>query len=154
MTGCNAAMPADTPMPEKPAQSEETTVSDEEPITEGISAEAQAEGTAVDPEEFRLTGIDSNTVFFIRTGSEQSSIAENTISDEEVAEIKEMINNAPKTEGNVNGTENMWFKNGDISVYISTEGEGYASIHGAKDVYVPLDGAQCERLKAIVEGSN
>ena len=157
MTGCNAAQPAENPMPENLPQAEEVTAADEDAVTEETSAEEttaeeQAAEKAVDPEEYKLTGIDDNTVYFIKAGSEQSSYAEKIVSDEDAKEITDMINNAPKTAGNVNGTENIWFKNGDVSVYISTGDEGYASIHGAADIYAPLDETQCERLKTIVEG--
>ena len=142
LAGCGQGMTAVVPDSEPTTEAIRGTLTKPE-TTEAVSEEAADDGLT-------LTGIESSTLFYLGGDVSDPEVKSAEVTDAEISEIVDMINSSPRVEGNVNGVnENIWFKNGNTSVYISTN-EKFATVHGAKDACVQLDDTQCARLNEII----
>lgn len=98
-----------------------------------------------------ITGIDGNTVNYTTSDNDQKAGAA-VLTDEEAAEIVNMLNDAPKTRGTAASIDNVWFKNGDIDVYINTyeSGGAFANITSGTTTCAELTEAQKDRINEII----
>ncbi len=163
LTGCTPS--SEVSVPENNIESaeehtvEETTESgeetaeaeDTEELSEELSEEAE-EDIPVSGEEYKLSGINDNTINFFTKQQTSKEPNKAVLSDEQAKEIIDMINAAPKEIGCTNSDDNLWFKDGETRVYMETYSDGstYANVYADQKFSAELTTQQKDRINEII----